>query len=223
MRLAIWFRRAVDQTSSTGCSETPLFSRARTPSRCCNRSMEPSSTLRRPAFEWDHRAGWLRRADFDDEPAQLIVKKVRPPYPSQGPSEVCCAPQCPRPAAGRLAHACQHRPAPLPAASSCRIPLRPRPSPTRTSSHPVAHPGAIDARRQAAGAAATAPLVPYVHNGLDRADHGGRWPGGRRQLHPEGGQQYAAAPRFRAPAALGRRPRPLPASPAHPPPCRCLG
>ena len=75
---------------------------------------------------------------------------MRPPYPSQGPAEVCCAPQRARPAAGRLAQACPHRPAPHPAASQCRIPLR---APTLSHPHTLAPAGSPgrDRRAQACG------------------------------------------------------------------------
>ena len=108
---------------------------------------------------------------------------------------------------GLPGHACTapHRFPPHPRAGSHS---GPRPSPACTRSRPLAHPGAIDARRQAAGAAATAPLVPYVHNGLERADHGGRWPGGRRHLQP---LRWAAV-RCCTPNPRPSRPRTAPAT-----------
>ena len=112
--------------------------------------MEPSSALRRPAFGWHHRPERVRRAVIDDEPAQAILIAVRPPYPSPAPAEVDCAPQRARPVAGRLAQACPHRPASLPAASSRRIPLQP---PTLSRLHTLAPAGSPgrDRRAQACG------------------------------------------------------------------------
>ena len=84
---------------------------------------------------------------------------------------------------GLPGHACTapHRFPPHPSAGSHSSP---RPSPACTRSRPLAHPGAIDARRRAAGAAAKAPLIPYVDIGLGRAVYGIRWPRGRRHLDP---------------------------------------
>ena len=108
----------------------------------------------------------------------------------------------------RHARTAPHRFPPHPSAGSH---CGPRPSAACTRSRPLAHPGAIDARRRAAGAAAKAPLIPYVDIGLGRAVYGIRWPRGRRHLHPLGW----AAVRRSASNPRPSRPRTAPA----PAPC----
>ena len=114
------------------------------------RSKQATATRRRPALDGHERPRRLQQLVVDEQSSCFIAMTVRPLYPSPAPAEVYCASQHARPAARRLARACLHRPAPLPAASQCRIPLQP---PTLTRLHTLAPAGSPgrDRRAQACG------------------------------------------------------------------------
>ena len=110
------------------------------------RSTQATATRRRPALDGHERPRRLQQLVVDEQSSCFIAMPVRPLYPSPAPAEVCYASQHARPAARRLARACLHRPAPLPAASSRRIPLRP---PTLSRLHTLAPAGSPGRDRRA--------------------------------------------------------------------------
>ena len=76
------------------------------------RSTGDVATRLRPALGGYERPRLLQLVLVDELSHHITITEVRPPPCNQPRQKVCCVPRRARPAARKLANACQHRPAP---------------------------------------------------------------------------------------------------------------